>query len=341
MALPYRNRILVAGMAIALLASGGRAVRPDWRWPALPTGVAAPVVPADNGMSAIKVALGRRLFYDRRLSRDESLSCADCHQQERGFTDGLATHRGVMGDMGVRNVPGLANVAWRSGLTWTDAGLNSLEEQAMVPMTGSKPVEMGLQGAALEQALDADPCYRKMFAMAFPGSANGADFRKVTAALGAFQRTMISFDSAYDRYLAGDRRAISAQAVRGAAQFKGACASCHSGANFTDSKVHYVGTAAPREADDPAYGAKPPPPGFEPPPEQFRAPSLRNVAVTGPWLHDGKSEDLASAIRRHAASNLIGIDMPALLAFLDSLTDHAFLTSPALSRPAPTCPLPV
>lgn len=288
-------------------------------------------------MSAAKVALGRRLFYDRTLSADGSMACADCHQQEKGFADGLATHRGVMGEMGVRNVPGLANVAWRSGLTWTEAGLSTLEQQAMVPMTGTKPVEMGLaqDDVGLARRIGADPCYRRMFAAAFPDAPSDLDFERVTAALAAFQRTMISFGSAHDHGTS------SPLAQRGARQFAAAgCGSCHSGPDFTDSKTHYVGTAAPQEVDAAAYGGKPLPPGFEPPPEQFRTPSLRNVAVTGPWLHDGQSPTIESAIRRHAAPMRVDVDMPALLAFLDALTDHDFLSNAALARPAATCPIP-
>lgn len=288
-------------------------------------------------MTAAKVALGRRLFYDRALSADGSMACADCHQQEKGFADGLATHRGVMGEMGVRNVPGLANVAWRSGLTWTEAGLSTLEQQAMVPMTGTKPVEMGLaqDDVGLARRIGADPCYRRMFAAAFPDAPSDLDFERVTAALAAFQRTMISFGSAHDH------GTLSPLAQRGARQFVAAgCGSCHSGPDFTDSKTHYVGTAAPQEVDAAAYGGKPLPPGFEPPPEQFRTPSLRNVAVTGPWLHDGQSPTIESAIRRHAAPMLVDVDMSALLAFLDALTDHDFLKNAALARPAATCPIP-
>jgi cytochrome c peroxidase len=334
-----RASLIAAGLIAA--ASSAHAVRQGWNWPTLPAGVAAPTIPTDNPMSAAKVALGRRLFYDSILSHDRSMACADCHVQERAFTDGVATHVGVTGEMGVRNVPGLANVAWRPALTWTEANLNSLEAQAMVPMTGLKPVEMGMAGkeGELAQRLAADPCYARMFAVAFPRG-KGIDMPKVTAALGAFQRTMISFDAPFDRYRAGDKAAISAQAVKGYGQFTTAgCASCHAGLDLTDSKVHYVGTAAPSEINDPAYGGKPPPPGFEPPPDSFRTPSLRNVAVTGPWLHDGKSPSMEEAIRRHAAPMLGKVEMPAMLAFLDSLTDRTFLKAAHLSRPAPGCPV--
>ncbi len=337
-----RRRVLALIGVVLAATSATAAVQSGWRWPSLPAGVSAPAVPNDNAMSAIKVALGRRLFYDRMLSHDNSMACADCHQQAKGFTDGLPTHLGVTGEMGVRNVPGLANVAWRGGLTWTDAGITSLEAQAMVPMTGTKPVEMGMAGAGAEltRRLANDDCYRRMFAQAFPKAGGHVDFTQVTAALGAFQRTMISFDSDWDRFKGGQGQAVSALARKGAAQFSASgCASCHSGPDFTDGKVHYVGTAAAREADDPAYGGKPPPPGFEPPPEQFRTPSLRNVAVTGPWMHDGRSETIDNAIRRHAAAGLIGADMPALLAFMETLTDQRFLTDAALGPPSPSCPI--
>lgn len=347
-----RGRVAVSVAAAMLLAAGSGAALPGWRWPILPSGVTPPPVPADNGMNAVKVALGRRLFYEPALSRDGSLSCADCHQQARGFTDGEPTHRGVNGDMGLRNVPGLANVGWRSALTWTDAGLTTLEQQAMVPMTGEHPVEMGLSSGDLAggdgevaRRLGSDPCYARLFAQAFPGNrtiGRGIDLKRVTEALGAFQRTMIAFDSAYDCFMRGQARALSPIAQRGAAQFAAAgCASCHSGIDLTDGKTHYVGTAAPGEPDASAYGGKPPPPGFEPPVEHFRTPSLRNVAVTGPWLHDGRASSMEEAVRRHAAPTLVGVEMPALLAFLNSLTDVSFLKAAHLAKPPKACPVPL
>ncbi|WP_371262266.1 cytochrome-c peroxidase [Sphingobium sp. YR768] len=326
---------MMAMLGALLLTSVAGAMRPDWHWPTLPDGVTAPTLPDGMSMTAAKVELGRRLFYDRALSQNRSMACADCHQQARGFSDGLPTHVGVTGEMGVRNVPGLTNVAWRTGLTWTEAGLSTLEAQAMVPMTGSKPVEMGMADSdgELAQRLSADPCYRRLFARAFPGTTSRIDYAMVTAALGAFQRTLISFGSAHDR---GTQTPL---ARKGAAQFAASgCASCHSGPDLTDGQVHYVGTAAPGEMDASLYGGKPLPPGFEPPPERFRTPSLRNVAVTGPWLHDGQSLSIESAIRRHAAPQLVDMDMHALLAFLDSLTDRDFLENSAFGPPPAACP---
>lgn len=326
------------------LASVAAAIVPGstWRWPALPSGVAPPLVPADNAMNAAKVALGRRLFHERALSADNSLSCADCHQQSRGFTDGQATHAGVTGEMGVRNVPGLANVGWRRGLTWADVNLNTLEEQAMVPMTGTKPVEMGMASndAEIKKRLTGDPCYVRLFQTAFPGRTNSISFAGVSAALGAFQRSLISFGAPYDLHRRGESGAMSAMAVRGMKEFNRiGCASCHSGAHFTDDATHYTGTAAPGETDASAYGGKPPPPGFEPPVEQFRTPGLRNVAVTGPWLHDGSATSMDMAVRRHAASALADADMPAILAFLEALTDRAFLTDARFGPPEKACPV--
>lgn len=317
-----------------MVAASGMAVRPAWQWRSLPPTVSAPIVPNGNTISAAKVALGRRLFYDRMLSKDGSMACADCHQQARGFTDGQPVHRGVTGEMGIRNVPGLANVGWRTQMTWTNPGVATLEEQALIPMTGTKPVEMGLAGheAITAERLVTDSCYRRLFPAAFPGAAK-MDLKKIAIAISMFERTLISFGSPWDR------KTALPLARRGAAQFHAAgCASCHSGVNFTDDKVHYVGTAALGEVDNSAYGGKALPPGFEPPAEQFRTPSLRNVEVTGPWLHDGSSASVEDAIRRHASAGLSNADMPALMAFLASLTDKAFLTDPKFGSSAPACP---
>jgi cytochrome c peroxidase len=331
--------VVVAALALAL-SGGALAAGRLWRWSPLPPGASSPAIPADNPMSAAKIALGRRLFHDPALSRDGSLACAGCHRQEHGFTDGLATHVGVSGQAGIRNVPGLANVAWRSPLTWTDAGLKTLEQQAMVPMTGERPVEMGMKGneAELARRLSADPCYRALFAAAFPrpGRQGGAiGFGEVAAALAAFQRTLVSADTPYDRYRAGRHDALSAAARRGEAQFRAAgCAGCHGGPDLTDNRFHYVGTTALGTA--PGYGQ--PEPGADAVPvQEFRTPSLRNVAVTGPWLHDGSAATMEDAIRRHASTAMGQVTVADMLAFLEALTDRAFLADPRFGKPAGKC----
>ncbi|WP_336958297.1 cytochrome-c peroxidase [Sphingobium aquiterrae] len=327
----------LAWSALAVASNPGMA---GWHWGRLPVGAAPPPVAAANGMSAAKVALGRRLFYDPALSRDGTLACAGCHEQGRGFADGQRVHVGVTGEMGIRNVPGLANVAWRSPLTWTDAKIDTLEQQALVPMTGERPVEMGMKGAEAEIArrLVADPCYRALFAAAFPGRARGGaaiGLGEVTAALASFQRTLISTDMPYDRYRRGQKDALSAPAQRGEAQFHAAgCVDCHSGADLTDNRFHYAGTTA--LGTSPGYNEKAPVAG-EALIQDFRTPPLRNVAVTGPWLHDGSAATMEDAIRRHAATLLGKVTMPDMLAFMEALTDRSFLTEPKFGKPVGRC----
>jgi len=235
--------IVAAGLACAAAAAAGY----DWR---LPRGVAPPPVPAGNPMSAAKVELGRRLFYDADLSVDGTLSCASCHAQHRAFTEGNATHPGVKGAAGRRNVMGLANVAYLSPLTWADPAQTTLDAQVAVPVTGDHPVEMGMRGqeAELVRRLGADACYRAIFAAAFPETKGQITFASTANALGAFERTLLSWNSPYDRHLRGDRPGLSSTAKRGEALFQAkGCSGCHSGPNFTDGRFHAI--ADPRGED--------------------------------------------------------------------------------------------
>lgn len=307
---------LPAGLLLAAAA-----VTPSWQW-SLPAGVSAPHVPADNPMSEAKVALGHRLFYDADLSIDGTMACSTCHEQRRGFADGNRTHAGVHGDPGRRNVPGLANVAWRRVLTWGDPRASSLEVQAAIPLTGSTPIEMGMasQGDELARRLGRDACYRRMFRAAFPETRGRIDQASVVMALAAFQRTLLSFDAPADR---------SDVPAAGAAIFTAKCASCHSGRDYTDERFHRLlpvgkadfgaGEITGRAADDGA----------------FRTPSLRNVAVTGPWLHDGSAETLAAALAAHPGSD--AADTPALVTFLEAFTDRRFLTDKRFGYPDHLC----
>jgi cytochrome c peroxidase len=229
------RRLVLPVAALALTA----AAQP-WHW-TLPAGVQPPRVPAGNPMSADKVELGRRLFYDADLSVDGTMACATCHEQHRAFADGNATHGGVHGDPGRRNVPGLANVAWMSRLTWGNSRLTSLEAQAAVPVTGKTPVEMGMAGqeAEIARRLAKNECYRTLFARAFPGD-GVIDFGHVAKALAAFERTLMSFDSPYDAWIRGNRTALSPAARSGAALFARACSSCHSGSLLSDGRFHAI-----------------------------------------------------------------------------------------------------
>lgn len=324
-----RGRLFVIALAGLMLAA---AAPHGWQW-RLPRGIALPPVPADNPMSAAKVELGRRLFYEADLSINGTMACSTCHEQKRGFADGNATRPGVHGDPGRRNVPGLANVAWRLHLTWADIDLNRLEAQVAIPVLGEQPVEMGMKGqeAEIGRRLGRDACYRTMFARAFPETGGQIDLASVSAALSAFQRTMTSFDSLYDRFLAGKRSALTPAARRGMQLFDAqGCSNCHHGRDLTNDSLHALGVSMPQDrglfektgdkADD----------------GRFRTPSLRNVAVTGPYLHDGSARTMADAIRQHGAS-LTDAQMADMIAFLESLTDQKLLTDPRFAIPERAC----
>lgn len=369
------------GLTVAgawLLLSGS--TREVFVWD-LPAWVPPPVVPADNPMTLAKVALGRHLFYDQRLSADGTQACASCHHQDKAFTDGLAVATGVTGVTGTRSAMALGNVAYMPTLTWANPQLTSLEVQALVPLFGEHPVEMGLAGQeqALFERLRADATYQRLFAQAFPDEARQGPavlytLSTLTKAIAAFQRTLLSFDSPYDRYrYGGQPDAISVAARRGEALFFGEkmeCYHCHGGFNFNDNVLHSrlpfaekgfhntglydVDGRGAYPADNPGvveFTGDPADTG------RFRTPSLRNVAVTAPYMHDGSVATLAAVIREHYAvagraahtrgrpnpmrSELVaGFDVSDaevadLVAFLESLTDARFLTRPELGDPWP------
>ena len=329
-------RLAASLVALAVLAAAPVAGA-AWRWN-LPDGVTPPPVPADNPMSTQKVELGRRLFYDADLSLDGTVSCATCHEQHRAFTEGNRTHPGVGGAPGRRNVMPLANVAYFDPLTWADPNQKTLEAQALVPILGIHPVEMGMTGREeeLSRRLSSDQCYRQMFATAFPENGGRIDMGNVTRALAAFERTLLSFNSPYDRFQRGDRTAISAQAARGAELFRFGCADCHSGPNLTDGKFHPSGRRG--DPGDPMvdHGLREIT-GAAADERQFRTPSLRNVALTGPYMHDGAVPDLLTAVRTHGGVTASERDIPELVAFLESLTDQGFVTNPDFALPKTAC----
>ena len=271
-------------------------------------------------MSEAKVELGRHLFYDKRLSVDDSMSCATCHEQARAFSDSRTTPTGVTGDPHPRNGMSLANVAYLPVLTWSNPLLTRLEHQALIPMFGESPVEMGLAGRERElfARLGADPAYPAMFRQAFPERDGTIDLGTITKALAAFQRTLISADAPYDRYRYGRKAdAISPSARRGEALFfseRLECFHCHGGVHLTDNLVHsrkpfaeftFHNTGLHDRDGKGAYPAdnvgliehtgRPEDMG------RFRTPSLRNVAVSAPYMHDGSIADLAGVIAHYAA----------------------------------------
>jgi cytochrome c peroxidase len=234
--------------------------------------------------SAARAALGKRLFQDRRLSRDATLSCADCHRPDRAFTDGMRTARGIGGQTGPRNSPTLVNRALGKTQFW-DGRSGSLEEQALGPIQNNR--EMGLRLEEAVSRVAADPSYRRSFLQAFGGSPTAA---RIAQAIAAYERTLYSVDAPFDRFLAGDPGALSASAERGLRLFggKAKCGECHSGANFTDELFHALGVEG-----DPGRGAVTRDNRDD---GRFKTPTLREVARTAPYMHDGSMATLAEVV---------------------------------------------
>jgi cytochrome c peroxidase len=321
--------LLSAGLLLILLSADFLAKRsgPAWRW-TLPDGVPAPPIPADNPMTAAKVELGRRLFYDADLSADGTMSCATCHEQKHAFADGNRTHPGVTDEAGRRNVPGLANVAWFTPLTFADPAATTLETQLASPIFGTDPVEMGMAGreAEIGTRLGRDGCYRAMFARAFPETGGRIDFASVARALASFERTLVSHGSAWDR------RQLNSDAKAGSTLFARDCAACHSGPNFTDLAMHRLEAGDSALADQGLFEKT----GIDADRGRFRTPSLRNVTLTGPWWHDGSSRSLEDAIARHGMTHEPA-ETRQLIAFLEALSDPEFTRRKSLAMPDEAC----
>ncbi len=342
----------------------------------LPPGFPRPRVPADNPMSEAKVALGRRLFYDKRLSGNGSQSCGSCHQQSLAFTDGRARGIGSTGAAHPRSAQSLANVGYVSTLTWAHPQLRELETQALTPLFGTEPVELGMRDPAdVVARLRGDPVYEDLFPRAFPETASPFTFENVPRALAAFQRTLLSGWSEYDKHIAGQASAFGASEKRGLELFFSEeleCYHCHGGFLFSDSVAHagstffealFHNTGLYNIDGNGAYPADNPglfeittnPADMG----RFRAVSLRNVAVTAPYFHDGSAATLDDVLDHYAAGGrtittgphagvgsasplkdelVRGFTLTAeqrvdVLAFLRSLTDTRFLSDPRHSDP--------
>lgn len=284
----------------------------------LPAGFPAPIVPADNPMTVEKVKLGRYLFYDKRLSGNQTFSCGTCHSQSLAFTDGKTTPVGSTGAQLARNSMPLGNVAYYNYLTWSNPLITTIEEQMLVPMFGDAPIELGLGDLAdaAVARLRADPMYQQMFAEAFPAQSNAFNIQNVIYAIASFERTLIDGNSAYDRYEAGDPTAMSDSAVRGKNAFfaeKLDCYHCHAAPTFTTAFVSVNTPTAPRDfRNDAIYnidGAGGFPPNntglysftlFNNDMGKFRVPTLRNIMMTAPYFHDGSAATIDDVIDSYA-----------------------------------------
>ncbi|MCI0389774.1 MAG: cytochrome-c peroxidase [Acidobacteria bacterium] len=290
--------------------------------------------PADNPTTSEKVALGKQLFFDSRLSGDDSRSCASCHISEKAFADGLPRAKGDGGKELHRNTPALLNAGFYSAYFW-DGRAGSLEEQALFPIQA--PDEMNQDLPALEKELNAIPAYVAQFQAVFGSRITAANIAK---ALAAFERTLVSRNSPFDRYLAGDKDALSEEAHRGWELFRSdaGCIRCHSGPNFSDSKFYRLGTSFTDKGRGAITGDKR---AFY----AFRTPGLRDVARTAPYLHDGSMETLSQVVEYYYRgapiqspdglpldiAPLLGqsySEISAIVAFLESLNGEIPQVSP-------------
>lgn len=249
-------------------------------------------VPAENPLTKAKVELGRRLFSDRVLSRDSTVACATCHEEERRFTDGRPVARGIEARRGRRNVPSLLNRAYGRSFFW-DGRAGTLEEQVLQPMVGS--AEMGNTHTEIVRRVSADGSYRRGFTQAF--GTEEVTTERVAQALASFVRTLVTGDSPFDRYeLLGDSAALSTAARSGLRLFRGKarCSLCHTGSLFTDERFHNTGVAW-RDgvlADSGRFVVT----GRREDLGAFKTPALREVTHTAPYMHDGSLRTLAEVI---------------------------------------------
>lgn len=282
-----RGAIILLGVLAAIGAIGAFAqgFYANGLLPAVP-------VPADNPQTDAKIRLGMQLYFDGRLSSDGSISCASCHRPDKAWADTEPVSEGVAHQKGSRNSPTIIDAAYNIPQFW-DGRAIFLEKQAVGPPLN--PIEMDLTEAELNFRLNHIPGYVKQFKQVFGCKPN---IELLAKAIASFERTIVSRDSPYDRYIQGDRCAMSKEAVEGMEVFsgRGHCTACHSGPNFTDSRYHNLGVGyepmCRTFADVGRYavtkccwdmGA-------------FKTPGLRNVACTPPYLHDGSERTLMDVV---------------------------------------------
>nr|WP_237524249.1 MbnH family di-heme enzyme [Shewanella sp. KX20019] len=354
----------------------------DWL---IGNGLPQPQVLTDNPMSVAKVSLGRYLFYDKALSANNSQSCSSCHLQSMAFAEAKTVSVGSTGQSHRRNSPGLINIAYNKTLTWAHDGLTDIERQIMLPMFGDEPIELGISGhEQLVLSRLQKPPYPRLFSNAFSDYEGTADFNQVNQALSSFVRSLISLNSPFDAYAyEADDDALDEFELAGMDLFfseRLECHHCHGGFNFTQSTTHQKQPLDRRpfhntglyytersgliervhklgypEVDRGLAEVT----GNAVDDGRFRAPSLRNVALTAPYMHDGSVVTLAEVIDIYAAGGrnvtegkhlgdgrlnplkspfVKGFTLSAqekahLLAFLHSLTDEAFINNADFGDP--------
>jgi cytochrome c peroxidase len=271
-----------------LLATVAAAATP-YAWQ-LPRGFPEPAVPADNPMSAAKVALGAKLFADTRLSVTGQYSCQSCHAPQRAFTDGRPLSIGATGEKLPLNAPTLLNAAYSPSLGWKDAGVRTLEQQMHGPLFNQHPPELGLAGreTRVEQSLAADTNLAREFAAAFPESGRAVSMDNAIRAIAAYERTLFAGRAAFDRYVfGGEHEALDDSQKRGMQVFfseRGGCVQCHGGINFAGPWVDRGQPEARAIFVDTGTG------------QTVRVPTLRNLGATAPYMHDGRFASLDAVL---------------------------------------------
>lgn len=249
--------------------------------------------PADNEPTLLRVELGKKLFFDPRLSGEGNMSCASCHSPLLGWSDGLSTGKGVKGMVLDRASPTIFNTAFNNIQMW-DGRKKSLEDQAMGPMEAA--VEMNMDTQKLFKWLNGHDGYRALFQQAYPGKAIDAD--TVSKSIASFERTVVSNSSPFDQWVVGKKDAMSPDQIKGFALFidpnKANCAACHSGPNFTDNSFHNLGLASYGK-DNPDMGryAQRPVASMK---GAFKTPTVREAANTAPYFHDGSAKTLEELV---------------------------------------------
>lgn len=282
-----------------------------------------------------KEELGRKLFFDNILSKDNTINCSSCHNPDHAFADTATFSLGIGGKLTSRNSPGLTNLSARTHFFW-DGRATSLEEQALGPITS--PDEMGLPIEEAVDRLNKNEFYANAFKKIFKAAPNKDNLLK---AIAAFERTLETSNSPYDRYINGDDNAMSAAAVRGRSIFigKGNCNNCHSGEDFTADRFKSIGLYNGKDLNDPGrFGITKDSTVLG----DFKIPGLRNVAVTAPYMHNGKFKTLRSVVEYYnnpsavvkdninrdlsleQPLNLSSREMDDVVEFLKALTDDRF-----------------
>ncbi|MEO7081693.1 MAG: cytochrome c peroxidase [Flavobacteriales bacterium] len=303
--------------------------------------------PADNPLTVEGIALGRKLFYEKALSDDYSMSCASCHQQEHAFSDPRVVSLGTDGSAGRRNSMAIINPGWDKFFFW-DSRAPTLEMQALGPVANM--LEMRNTWPEVESRLAAHPEYPQLFEQVF--GSPGVDSMRVVKAIAQFEQTFLSFNSRFDRYeYGGELTALTPQEITGRELFFGQahCNDCHAAPFFMDNTMSSIGLQ-PGSANDLGLWEVT---DVHADAFLFKNTTLRNIAVTAPYMHDGRFATLEEVVDFYvdsvsaSAPNVSQHMMPffdggvaldagqraALVAFLRSLTDTGFLTNPALSNP--------